>query len=99
MGKTKDDKYTFSLDLYLERHIPSFKSLVWDHGADSSGSRSPYQIYFQDTKNRACGSWSDENYGWEGNWSLSDIKHAILSEAKIISWVEAGIFSGLCFSD
>jgi len=34
MGKTKDYEYTFSLDLYLERDIPSFKSLMWDHEAD-----------------------------------------------------------------
>ena len=35
MGKIKvnDNKFTFSLGLYLERHIPSYKSLVWDYEA------------------------------------------------------------------
>lgn len=79
MGKTKDYKYTFSLDLYLERHIPSFKSLVWDHEADcliyrsNSGSRLPYQIHFQDTKNRGSRGCLDEDL-WLGR-KLKLLRH------------------------
>ena len=65
MGKTKDYKYTLSLDLYLERHSPSFKPLAWDHEPDwfiapTLALDHLNQIYFQDTKNRDCGGCLDD---------------------------------------